>query len=285
LGEVTAAAASATGLPVGTPVVAGGGDGQAGGLGCAVLGAGRAYLNLGTACVAGVYGERYATDPAWRTMISVSERGYIYELCLRTGTFLTDWLVKDLLEDDYARLEAEAAKLPIGSGGLLLQPYWSGCMTPYWDIDARGSIVGLSAEHGRAHLYRAKMEGIALDLSMGFAGMRAAGVAVDEIVAIGGGSRSDLWVRIIADATGTPVHRSSTIEASALGAGIAAAVGAGWFSNAGHGAAAMAGSVAEAAMPDPARSARYAELLGLYRQVYPALRDVMAGLAAFKATT
>jgi xylulokinase len=118
---------------------------------------------------------------------------------------------------------------------------------------------------------------------MGFAGMRAAGVTVDEIVAIGGGSRSDLWVQIVADATGTPVHRSSTIEASALGAGIAAAVGAGWFANAGEGAAAMAGSVAPAARPDDARCARYAELLGLYRQLYPALRDVMAGLAAFKA--
>ena len=283
LGEVTAAAAAATGLPCGTPVIAGGGDGQAAGLGVAVLGAGRAYLNLGTAAVAGVYSDAYTTSPAWRTLTSLSGDGYIYELCLRTGTFLTDWLAKGLFDDDYGRLERAAAELPVGAGGLLLQPYWSGSMTPYWDAEARGSIVGLSAEHGRAHLYRAKMEGIALDLAMGFAGIRAAGVAVDEIIAIGGGSRSDLWVQIVADATGTPVRRSPTAEASALGAGVAAAVGLGWFADAAQAAAAMAQATVPGAQPDERRAACYAELRRIYERLYPALRALMAELATFKA--
>lgn len=284
LGKVTAEAACATGLAVGTPVIAGGGDGQASGLGVAVLGPGRAYLNLGTAAVSGVYGEAYATSPAWRTLTSLSGEGYIYELCLRTGTFLTDWLVKGLFDDDYARLERDAAALPIGAEGLLLQPYWSGSMTPYWDAEARGSIVGLSAEHGRAHLYRAKMEGIALDLAMGFAGIREAGITVDQIVAIGGGSRSDLWVQIVADATGTPVCRSPTAEASALGAGVVAAVGVGWFASAAEAARAMSQATVPGALPDADRAARYADLRRIYEKLYPALREVMADLAAFKAS-
>src|SRR6185437_13030548 len=88
LGEVTAEAAAATGLRPGTILAAGGGDGQAAGLGCAVLGGGRAYLNLGTAVVSGVFSHTCRTDPAFRTETSLSGDGYIFETCLRTGMFL-----------------------------------------------------------------------------------------------------------------------------------------------------------------------------------------------------
>src|SRR5215475_969550 len=127
LGTVTAEAAAATGLRPGTILAAGGGDGQAAGLGCAVLGGGRAYLNLGTAVVSGVFGTACRTDPAFRTETSLSGDGYIFETCLRTGMFLTDWVTKRLFgldpADDpacYERLEAEAGALPPGSDGLLL---------------------------------------------------------------------------------------------------------------------------------------------------------------------
>jgi len=290
VGEVTGEAAEATGLRAGTLVVAGGGDGQAGGLGTGTLIPGRAYLNLGTASVSGVYGKAYATDPAFRTLTSLSGDGYIYELCLRTGTFLTDWFVKGLFAADpasrpeiYHEMEAAAAALPVGSGGLLLQPYWGGVMTPYWDHDARGLIVGLSSEHGRGHLYRAMMEGIALDQAMGTANIeRVTGQQVTELMTIGGGSRSDLWCAIIADATGKPVRRLATVEATALGAGIAAAKGAGWFATAIEAASAMAGAVESSIAPDAERHAVYQELRDIYERLYPATRELQAALAAFK---
>ncbi len=271
-------------------MVAGGGDGQAGGLGTGTIAPGRAYLNLGTASVSGVFGEAYATDPAFRTLTSVSGEGYIYELCLRTGTFLVDWFVKGIFGGDpsknpklYAELEAAAAALPIGAGGLLLQPYWGGVMTPYWDQDARGLIIGLSGEHGRPHLYRAMMEGIALDQAMGTASIeRATGQTVRELLTIGGGSASALWCRIIADATGKPVCRLATAEATSLGAAIAAAKGAGWFPTAAAAVAAMAGKVESTIEPDAERHARYRELLALFERLYPATREIQAGLAAFK---
>lgn len=290
LGEVTGEAAEATGLRAGTLVVAGGGDGQAGGLGTGTLTAGRAYLNLGTASVSGVYGKAYATDPAFRTLTSLSADGYIYELCLRTGTFLVDWFVKGVFGADpqtdpdcYAALEEAAAAVPIGAGGLLLQPYWGGVMTPYWDQDARGSIIGLSGEHGPGHLYRAMMEGIALDLAMGVVNIeRVTGQAVHELMTIGGGSKSDLWCAIVADATGKAVRRLATAEATALGAGIAAAKGAGWFATAALAAEAMGGKVESSLEPDAARHATYQELLAIYERLYPATREVQAALAAFK---
>ncbi len=290
LGRVTEAAASATGLPKGTTVVAGGGDGQAAGLGIGMLGPGRAYLNLGTASVSGVYGEAYATDPAFRTMSSLSGEGYIFELCLITGTFLTNWLVEQLFEENpekeplvYQELEAQAARLPIGADGLMLMPYWGGVMTPFWDADARGMMIGLSSEHGRGHFYRAMMEGIALDEAMGLEGIeRVTGRAVDELLTIGGGSKSDLWCRIVANATGKPVKRLATAEATSLGAGIAAAIGAGWFGGAEAAVAAMAGRVEDIIEPEPAEAGRYAELLGIYKRLYPTTKSILNDLTAFK---
>lgn len=287
IGEV---ATDAAGLRPGTLVVAGGGDGQASGLGTGVLGRGRAYLNLGTASVSGVYSAAYRTGPEFRTLTSLSGEGYILELCLRTGSFLTDWTVTRLFgidpraePDAYDRLEREAKAVPIGSGGLLLLPYWSGAMTPWWDMDARGAIVGFGAGHGRGHVYRALMEGVALDEAMGLDAIEAAlGEQVDELLAIGGGARSPLWRRIVADATGKPVRVSETVEASCLGAGMLAAVGAGWFADARDAAAAMGGAVSLTVEPDPARHARYREVLAAYRELYPALRATFARLAKLR---
>ncbi len=290
LGEVHETAAGATGLPAGTPVVAGGGDGQAAGLGTGVLGPGRAYLNLGTASVSGVYGRAYATDPAFRTMTSLTGDGYIFELCLITGTFLTNWLVEKLFEEDprtspdvYEKLEHEAAGLPVGSAGLMLMPYWGGVMTPYWDADARGILIGLSSEHGRGHVYRAMMEGIALDEAMGLAGIEeVTGEQVEELLTIGGGSKSDLWCQIVANATAKPVKRLATAEATGLGAGIAAAAGAGWFDDVAAAAEAMAGKVEDVIEPEPAVAGRYAELLGIYKRLYPQNQAILNDLTAFK---
>lgn len=289
IGRVTEEAAAATGLRAGTPVVAGGGDGQASGLGTATLGGGRAYLNLGTAAVSGVWGEGFRASPAFRTLTSLSGEGYIYEICLRTGAFLTDWSVKDLFGLDpaadpkvYDRLEAEAAAVPIGADGLLLLPYWSGSMTPWWDPDARGAVVGFGTGHKRGHYWRALMEGIALDLAMGYAAIEdATGEPVIELLTIGGGAKARLMRRIVADATGKPVRVSSTIEASCLGAGMLAAVGAGWYGNAAEAARAMQGRVVTTIEPEPARTAVYRELLEIYRDLYPALRGTFARLATF----
>ncbi len=290
LGGITDAAAAATGLRAGTTIVCGGGDGQAGALGCAVLEQGRACLNLGTATVSGVFGRDCLNGRHWRTMTSLSGDGYVFEQVLRTGAFLTDWLVQRLFGCDpksdpgcYDRLEAEAADIPPGSRGLLLVPYWSGVMNPHWSQDARGVMLGMAPEHHRGHVYRALIEGIAMELALGYQALADNGVAVSEIVAIGGGAKSLLWRRIVADATGRAVCASQTIEASALGAGMLAAFGAGWYPSIAAAARAMQGEAREILAPQPPAAARYAALLDIYQGVYPAMQDSFARLAAFRA--
>jgi sugar (pentulose or hexulose) kinase len=288
IGALTKAAAEATGLPQDVMVAAGGGDGQCAGTGANIFEKGRAYLNLGTAVVAGSFGEAYAHDPAFRTMNAVADGGYIYESCQRTGTFLVNWLVERLFNIEagtdpkiFKTLEAEAAGSPIGANGLALVPYWSGCMTPYWDPNARGIIAGLTASHRRGDLYRALLEGVALEQAIVTERIARLTEPIDHFIAIGGGAASDLWCQIIADATGRKVLRSTTVEASSLGAAMAAAAGAGWYSSVTEAASGMAGDITRSFTPDPKAQARYAELAAIYADLWPSLSKWNARMAAF----
>ncbi|MGO8758617.1 MAG: xylulokinase [Terracidiphilus sp.] len=291
IGAVSEAAANATGLNRGTPVVAGGGDGQAAGLGVNALGGGRAYLNFGTAVVGGIYSSEYRTGRAWRTMGSLTGEGCYFETSLRAGTFLIDWFTHQIYRapDDgralLKELEAEAAAIPVGSDGLLALPYWGAVMTPYWDPLARGCWIGLSGSHRRGHLYRSLLEGIALEQAL-VTGMieEETGVSVTEFIAIGGGAASDLWRQIMADATGKPIRCSRTLEASSLGAAICAAVGAGIYANAAEAANGMCDKVFRETQPAEERCARYAELMGTYRELYGGLRETFAKLAQFRGS-
>jgi xylulokinase len=207
IGRVTKNASKLTGLSTDTLIVAGGGDGQAAGLGANALTPERAYLNLGTAVVAGVYGKQHRTNKAFRTMSSKSESRYYYECSLRAGTFAVDWFVKEILKIEpskqsgiYGTLEQEAGEISAGSDGLLHLPYLCGAMNPYWDINARGAFVGLSSFHTRGHMYRSMLEGIAFEQLFAIKAVeKSIGTRVNELVAIGGGATNNLWCRILAD--------------------------------------------------------------------------------------
>jgi xylulokinase len=281
LGEITAKAAAATGLAVGTPVFAAGGDGQCAGLGVDAVRPGRVYLNLGTAVITGLWTQDCVIDRNWRTMTSPTGEGYFLESCQRAGAFLVNWFADTLAgsRDDatFARLEESAAKLPVGAEGLLLCPYLTGCMDPHWDPDARAAFVGLSPHHGIGHLYRAMLEAITLESARAIDAMVAAGIAADEIVAIGGGAKSALWRQIYADATGLPVRTGRTIDASAIGAAMTAAVGAGIHESFAAAAKAMS-SLEPPTLPDPRMKEQYAALAALQGDVYRANAALFARL-------
>ena len=282
IGTVTERASKATGLSSQTVVAAGGGDGQAAGLGVNALASGSAYLNLGTAVVAGIYGARYKTSKAFRTMSSCSESGYYYECSLRAGTFGVDWFIRNILKIDpamqpdiYERMEGEARRVPAGSDGLLHLPYLCGSMNPYWDMNARGAFVGLSSSHHRGHMYRSILEGIAFEQLFAIRLVeKAIGGKVRRLIAIGGGATSDLWCRIIADITGREIWLPKNTEASALGAAIAAAVAAGWHPSFRDAANAMVG-IRKKIRPDPGNHAKYRKIFASYKKLYPSLKSLM----------
>lgn len=289
IGHVTADAANATGLPEGIPVVAGGGDGQCAATGTGTVEPGIAYMNLGTALVAGCYSKDYAHSQAFRTEVAVSDNGYIYETLLKAGTFLIDWMTEQMArvakEDQVAfltTLEEEARQSPIGAKGLMVLPYWQGSMTPNWDSDARGVIAGLSGSTQTGDIYRAILEGMALDTAMAFDKAReATGRRLNKVVAIGGGSSSDLFLSILADALNVQVLQADVREASSLGAAMAAAHGAGWYPSLSEASLSMKGEIAKTVDPDPERAKLYKELRGHYEKLWPLLSDWNADLRRF----
>ncbi|MCA0432148.1 MAG: xylulose kinase [Proteobacteria bacterium] len=288
IGEVTAEAAKRTGLKAGTPVIAGGGDGQCASVGANTFIKGRFYYNLGTAAVGGSYGANYAIDPAFRSLVAVAEQGFSYETAIRTGTYLVTWLVERIFGENPAKnpkifheLEAAAKSVPIGSRGLVMLPYFSGIMTPYWDTDGRGIFAGLSGSHTRGDLYRAMMEGLALEQAMMTNRAAAATSPIDHFAIVGGGSKSDLWCQIVADAAGRDVKRLETAEASALGAAMAAAKGAGWFKTMPEASAAMSGKPSKTFRPRTKETKVYAELLSIYEELWPKVSGWNARLQEF----
>jgi len=253
IGRVTAEAAAQTGLRAGTPVYAGGGDGQCAGLGVNAMRAGIVYLNLGTAIVAGAWSPDPVISFNWRTIISPTG-GYFLEHVQRAGAFFVNYVVDTLAggrQDPgvFKRLEAAATSIPVGSDGLLVCPYLTGCMDPHWNPDARATVTGLGPLHTAAHLYRAALEALTLEAARAIHAMRDAGLAIDEILVIGGGADSRLWLKMIADAVGIPTCRSLSNEASCLGAAILAATGAGWYPSLGEAAFGMT-QVADRLEPD-----------------------------------
>ncbi|MBW7885156.1 MAG: xylulose kinase, partial [Caldilineaceae bacterium] len=285
IGHVTPAAATATGLPAGLPVVAGAGDGQCAGLGANAMREGRAYLNLGTAVVSGVMSQDYPCDRAFRTLIAPVSGGFFAEHVLRGGVFTIGWFVDRFASDlrdtwlslsPEEMLEAAAAKLPPGALGLMLVPYWNNVMNPYWDPAATGIMIGWTGAHGREHFYRAILEGIAYEQRLvGDAMMEAVGHRFTEYVTMGGGSRSNLWCQIMADVTGVPVLRSTTTEATCLGAGVLAAAAAGWYADARAAADAMT-QTAGSYVPCAENQAQYERLFQeIYKPLFPRVQPLV----------
>ncbi|MGR9416824.1 xylulokinase [Rhizobium leguminosarum] len=272
IGSIYQEAAAQTGLKPGTPIFAAGGDGHCAALGVGAIEPGTVYLNLGTAVVGGLWSATPELSGHWRTLVSPTGDGYVLESVQRGGAFFVNWLLDNFAggRTDVAvfqRLEAEAMRLPVGSDGLTVCPYLMGCMDPYWDENARASFTGFGPDHGMGHLYRASLEAITLEFARSLQEMRATGLVAERIFVIGGGASSVLWRKMVSDATGLPVHRSLSNEASALGAGIAAAVGAGWYSNFHEAKNAMARTT-EALAPDPAAYEDWLTLSERQAQVY-----------------
>lgn len=288
LGRLRQDVAAQLGLPAGLPVMAGLGDGQAAGLGAGIIAPGQAYMNLGTGIVSGTFSAEYRIDQAFRTMTGGVPGSYLLETFFGGGTYNISWFTEqfadigprphglDLIPERI--LEAAAADLPAGADGLLALPYLTGVLTPYWDSNARGVLFGLSPRHGKAHVFRALIEGLALEQRLSTLGAEAAvGAHTRRILLMGGGTRSALWCQILADVLERPVEIARESEATCLGAGMLAAAGAGLYPDIPTASAAMSGS-GSAYHPDPAQSARYVRLFEVYRDLYPALRGHFARL-------
>jgi xylulokinase len=172
----------------------------------------------------------------------------------------------------FDELVAEAVDVPAGSEGLLFLPYLTGERTPHPDPLARGAWVGMTVRHGRRHLTRAVLEGVAFGLKDSFTLIQQAGLGeIRQVRASGGGTKSPLWRQIMADVLGAELVTVNTTEGAAYGAALLAAVGAGFFADV---PTACAATIRITGRTQPgAGAAAYAGYYPIYRALYPALKD------------
>jgi xylulokinase len=275
-GTVTPAAAKATGLAAGTPVVGGGSDQAANAVGVGAVDPGVFALSLGTSGVIFAATDRPLVEPMGRVHAfchAVPDRWHLMSVMLSAAGSLR-WF-RDALAPGvaYETLDADAASVPAGSDGLWFLPHLTGERSPHPDPLARGAFVGLTVRHERRHLARAVLEGVAFGLRDGLDQIVATGLAAPTMIrASGGGIASHVWRQILADVIGAPIATVNTTEGAAFGAGMLAAVGAGWFSTVEQ-AVAWAVRIEPVAEPGPDASV-YAAALDGYRSLYPALRPI-----------
>ena len=186
---------------------------------------------------------------------------------------ITGWL-RDLTgEVDFTALLEEATQSPPGANGLVMLPYFSGERSPIADASARGVIAGLTLSHTRGDLYRAALEAAAYGVRHHLETLEAAGLPLSTVMAVGGGAQHDLWPQIVSDVTGlTQQIPVRTVGASYGGAMLAARLA--------HGTDTSSWNRADhRCEPDPAHRERYDELYALYRELYPATREIAHSLA------
>ena len=292
VGTLLASVAEEVGAAAGTPVVIGGGDGMCAATGAGVVREGTAYNYIGSSSWIGLATAKPVYDPSFRTF---NWAHLIPGMFGPTGTMQAaggsyQWTRDQLALPEitaahalgfspYELMNLQAIKSPVGANGLLFLPYLLGERSPRWNPKARGAFIGLTVRHSRADMIRAVLEGITLNLRIIQDALTAQGAKIEAMRVIGGGARGRLWNQIMADVYGVPVHRLAILEeATSMGAALAGGIGVGLYPD--WSMIESMNRVVEIIDPDPAATARYAEIMPIFEASYQALLpiyDLLAG--------
>ena len=277
VGTIHAQGASQTGLPLGTPVVAGTIDAWAEAVSVGVRQPGELMIQYGSTLFLILGATAPRGHPRIWTTCGVDQGSWTLAAGLATGGALTDWVRELVGEEDHSSLTRDAASINPGSDGLVMLPYFAGERTPILDPDARGTIVGLSLRHTRAMLYRAALEGCAFAIRHNLEEMTEPD---GRAVAVGGGASSELWLQIVSDVTGLEQDVPEVTIGASYGDALLAGEGVGLV------ASGSSWSIPRRTVaPDEERAGAYDELYGIYRSLYPATRDAQHALATIQEAT
>jgi len=286
--KLTKAAAEELGLNPGTPVVGGGGDQAAGGVGNGIVREGLISSTIGTSGVvfastdspkldesARVHTFCHAAPNTWHIMGVMLSAGGSFQWFRNVLGTEEMAEAKEKGVDPYEILTAKAEKAPVGCEGLIFLPYLTGERTPYPDPYAKGVFFGLTPRHKKEHLIRAVMEGVTYGLRDSLEIIRGMGVEAKEIRASGGGGKSRLWRQMQADMFDSPVVTIDKDEGPAFGVALLAAVGGGEYSSVAQACEATI-SISSELEPIPENVAIYESFYPIYRKLYSDLKDTFA---------
>ncbi|MGD0724275.1 MAG: FGGY family carbohydrate kinase [Spirochaetia bacterium] len=288
IGTVSGPIAEELGLPTSTAIVAGTHDQCANALGCGVTDAGFGMSGMGTyLTILPVFTGRKTPEVMMRWGLNTEHHaapGRFVSFIYNQGGLLLKWY-----RDTFARADKEAAErsgrdvyadliseIPAGPSSVFVLPHFTVTGPPEFVTDSSGVIVGLKLDTTRGDILKGIMEGVVFYHKTVVDSVAEAGIALQELRAVGGGSKSDAWLQISADILGMPVVRAKVAEAGCLGAAILAGTGIGAFASLAEGVAAMV-SLGERFEPEPDRQRVYRERHGRYRELWPLMKDYLRG--------
>lgn len=288
--RISSEASSLTGLPAGTPVIAGGGDQAAQAVGCGIVEEGMVSATLGTSGVVFAQSDEYRIEPEGKLHAfchAVPGKWHLMGVMLSAaGSF--QWYKNRLGSEEQKREEAgegnaydlltqEAAKVEPGCEGLVFLPYLSGERTPYPDPHARGAFIGLTLRHGKSHLSRSVLEGVSYGLKDSLSLMQTLGVLPEKVILSGGGARSALWKQMLSDIFETPCCLVNATEGAAYGAALLASVGCERMATVEEASRSWVQETEQ--IPVGVNCEKYQKNYQVYRNLYPSLKSSFNSLS------
>ena len=262
----------------GTPVVGGAGDNAAAAVGCGAVREKRAFTTIGTSGVVYAHTDKPVIDTKGRVhtfCCAVPGKWHVMGVTQSAGLSLKWFRENFAPELTYSEMDNMAEKVRIGAEKLLFLPYLMGERTPHLDPNARGTFIGISAIHTKAHFIRAILEGVAFSLRDCLEVLREMDISVADMSMVGGGS-SPLWQQIISGTFKIPIKTPFSNEGAALGVAILAAVGIGLYSDV---PSACDKIIRNSTPVFPENSAEYDKFYRIYASVYPRLKEICRELA------
>ncbi|WP_054309310.1 xylulokinase [Mesorhizobium sp. 1M-11] len=273
-GELRAELASEWGVNAGISVAGGAGDNAASACGMGAVGAGHAFVSLGTSGVLFAANASYLPNPesAVHTFCHALPATWHQMGVILSATDSLNWL-SGITGKSAGELTGELGDALKAPGGVTFLPYLSGERTPHNDAAIRGAFVGLGHESHRAALTQAVLEGVAFAFRDSLEALHRAGTTLERVTAIGGGSRSRYWLKAIATALGIPVDVPADGDfGAAFGAarlGLIAASGADPL------AVCTGPAIAATIEPETALAGAFEDAYKRYRALYPAIRSAV----------
>jgi xylulokinase len=273
IGTLQEEAADALGLSTKVKVIAGAGDNAAAAIGTGTIGNGDCNISLGTSGTIFISADQYSVD-AHNALHSFAHAQGRYHLmgCMLSAASCNKWWVEDILNStDYNGEQKDIDTL--GQNEVYFLPYLMGERSPHNDPDARGTFIGMSMDTSRSDMTQAILEGVAFALRDSFEVAKNSGIEIKRTKICGGGAKSPLWRKIIANVLNISVDSIESEEGPALGGAMLAAVGCGTFDSV-EAAAQKIVKVIGTVEPDPELAARYEEKYQKFKQIYPALKGI-----------
>ena len=281
VGEIDAKGSLMTGLKKGTPVSAGGIDAPVEALSVGTFEKGEHTACIGTSMCHNIVQDRadMKLSPLLINYPYVADdKNKIYTFGgAATAAGIITWFKNNFAQGkSYAELDDLAEKVPAGSDGLIVLPYFNGERTPIWDPYARGTVIGLSLFHTTGHVFRAFLEGVAYSLRHNLETAKKIGATLnEEMTLIGGGAKSELWRQIFADITGYKIRYVSKSYGAPLGDVLLAGVGNGLF---GYDEIKKWLEISEVREPNQEKTKKYKNIFDLYKKTYLDNKDTFKHL-------